>query len=511
MLRRDVLKLALLSTVSTPLLGTLSEAAEETPQRGGTLTVAMQNDAESLDPTFQINFTERQPLYMIYNTLVGLEPDFTIKPELAERWETSEDGKALTLHLRQGIKFHDGTPFDAKAAKWNLERRLDENVKSPSRRELGVIIAGIDAPDANTLVMNLKSPAPSLLGMLAQREGFMISPAAAEKYGENLGQNPVGTGPFIFKSWTPGQQIIVERNRDYWEDGKPYLDQVVFMLISNAAVSVPRLLTHEVDFVSALTPVDIRPLEQKKGLTLIPSPGSRWLALQMRVDRPPYNNLKFRQAMAYAIDRERMNTIIMSGKATIADSFTPPALWWSDPDLRSYPHDPDKAKALLAELGTLAQTELVLSVQPVPLYQQIGQLTYEQLTAVGLKVKIEPVSVSDWYPQLFKGVIDFLPIRWTQRPDPDGLFTYLFDSKSSTNTCRYANPEVDGLLDQARRLQDKDARLELYHRAEALMVHDIPYIPIFFSIEFAAMHENVRNFVWVADEIPRFREVWKAA
>ena len=117
----------------------------------------------------------------------------------------------------------------------------------------------------------------------------------------------------------------------------------------------------------------------------------------------------------------------------------------------------------------------------------------------------------DCYPQLISGSINFLPIRWTQRPDPDGLFTYLFHSKSAANTSRYVNPEVDRLLDEARALADQNVRAKLYKEAQGHMTRDLPYIPLFFSLEFAAMRDNVRNFVWIADEIPRFREVWKAA
>lgn len=517
MVRRDLLKAVAVSLV----LGTVSGAgpglaqarspALEKPQHGGTLTAALQNDAKSLDPTFQINFSERQPLYLVFNTLVGLAPDFTILPELAGSWDYSDDGRQLVLHLRRGVKFQDGTPFNAAAAKWNLDRRMDPKINSPSRLPLLELISSVDARDDETLVINLKGPAPSLLGMLAQREGFMISPQAAEKFGSNFGQNPVGTGPFVFKEWSPGSRIVVEKNLNYWDTGKPYLDRIVFILTSNSAVGISRLITRELDFVGALSPIDIRPLEKQSGITLAQSPGSRWLALQMRIDRPPFNNPKLREAMAHAVDRQRMINIVMDGKATIADGFTPPGLWWFDPALKSYAYDPEKAKALLAELGPIPDVELNLSTQPVALYQQISQLAQEQLKAVGLRVRMQPVSVSDWYPQLIQGAISFLPIRWTQRPDPDGLFTYLFHSKSEANTSRYVNPEVDRLLDKARGLSNQSERAALYRQAQELMTQDLPYIPLFFSVEFAAMRDSVRNFVWVADEIPRFREVWKAA
>lgn len=502
-LKLAVLGLGLLSAAGSAL------AQDARPVYGGTLNVSLPNDAKSLDPTYQINFTERQPLYLIYNNLVGLTPDFSYQPELAEKWELTDGGRKLVFHLRQGVKFHDGTAFDSEAVKWNIEHRLNPQTASPSRPLLAEQIASVATDGPTRVVINLKGPAPNLLGMFAQREGFMISPAAAAKHGKELGTNPVGTGPFVFKEWDPGNRLIVDKNPNYWEPGKPYLDRIVFLQTSNTAVGVPRLLTRELDFVAALTPVDVRPLENRAGIRLSRSPGNRWMALQMRIDRPPFDNLKLRQAMAHAIDRKRIVDIVMSGKADVAEGPTPPGLWWFDDSVVGYPYDPAKARALLAEPGVKPDTDLVLSVSPVAINQQVSQLAQEQLQAVGLKVRIEPVSISDWYPQLLNGVINFLPIRWSQRPDPDGLLSYLYHSKSGHNSSRYISPELDSLLDRARVLEDRSARRELYIQAQKMIVRDLPYIYIFHSIEFAAMRDEVRNYVWIPDEIPRFREVWK--
>ena len=223
-----------IAAVLTPLLaaGAHAEtpaAASSTPQYGGTLNVAMADDAKSLDPTFQINFTERQPEYLIYNTLVGLKPDFSIVPELAQSWELSENGRRLVLHLHPGVMFQDGTKLDAEAVRWNLMRRLDPKLNSPSRVQLAELIAGVEAVDETTVAIALKGPAPSLLGMLAQREGFVMSPTAVAKYGNSFGQHPVGSGPFIFREWAPGSRIVLEKNPSYWESGKPYLDRIIFV------------------------------------------------------------------------------------------------------------------------------------------------------------------------------------------------------------------------------------------------------------------------------------------
>lgn len=492
------------------IAGAPAAAQNEQPVYGGTLNVALANDAKSLDPTFQINFTERQPLYLIFNTLVRLTEDFTYAPELAERWELAEGGKKLVMHLRRGVKFHDGTDFDAAAAKWNFDRRLDPAVSSPSRLLLAEFVNSVEVVDPATIAINLKGPAPNLLGMLGQREGFMISPAAAAKHGKDLGLNPVGTGPFVFKGWELGAKLTVEKNPTYWETGKPYLDRIIFLQTSNPVVGVPRLMTKELDFVAALTPLDVRPLEGRAGIKLARSPGNRWMALQMRIDRPPFDNVKLRQAIAHAIDRKRIVDIVMAGKADVAEGPTPPGLWWFDPALKGYPYDPAKAKALLAEAAVSPDLELGLATYPVAINQQVSQLAQEQLRAIGLKVRIDPVSVSEWYPQLLNGTINFLPIRWSQRPDPDGLLTYLYHSKSPANTSRYVSPELDALLDKARALEDRAERAKLYSAAQALITRDLPYVYLFHSIEYAAMRDEVRNYAWIPDEIPRFREVWKS-
>ncbi|GAB4177158.1 MAG: ABC transporter substrate-binding protein [Thalassobaculales bacterium] len=485
-------------------------AQGQQPQLGGTLTVAFASDTKTLDPTFSVNFSERQPLYLLYNTLVALKPDLTMAPELAERWEISGDGLRLTLHLRRGVKFHDGTDFDAQAVKFNLDRRMDAAVGSPQRAQLGAIIASVEAPDASTVVINMKQPSPSLLGMLAQREGFMASPAAIGRFGKDFATNPVGTGPFTLKEWTPGQRIVVEKNRAYWEAGKPYLDSVVFADITNTVVGVQRLITGEADYASALSPIDIRQIENRREIKLDPSAVGRWYGLQWQVDKPPFDNAKLRQAIAHAIDRKRIVDIVMNGRAPVAEGLTPPALWWHDPTLRGPAHDPARARALLAEAGYPNGLQLTLSNPQINLLQQMNQLVQEQLKAIGIDVRLEPVAQSDWYPRLVQGAINFSPIRWSQRPDPDGLFTILLQSNGFANSTKYKNPELDALLAQARNATSVEARKALYSAVERKMIEDLPYVSLFFSAEYAAMRSNVMNHVWIGDEIPRFREMWKA-
>jgi peptide/nickel transport system substrate-binding protein len=486
------------------------QTAAETPQRGGTLTIGFASDTKTLDPIFSIEFTERQVLYLIFNTLVRLDTDFSIRPELATSWDVQNGGTRVVLHLRQGVKFQDRTAFDATAVKWNIDRRMDPAVKSPQKGNLDSVIASVEVVDPQTVAFNLKQPFPGLLGMLGQREGFMVSPTAVEKAGADFGTKPVGTGAFLFKEWVRGNHITVERNPDYWDQGKPNLDRVVFQDIAGSVVGVQRLITGEVDFVSELSPQDVRQIEGRSDIRLDPDPIGRWISLQWQVDKPPFNNAALRQAIAHAIDRKRVVDILMGGKAQIAEGSTPKGLWWFDPDLKSYDYDPAKAKELLAKAGYPNGLDLTLSAPTVTMFQQLDQLVQEQLKAIGVNVTLEPVPVSDWYSRIVEQKINFTPERWSQRPDPDGLFYILFHSKGYANSTKYSNPELDALLDKARALTDPEARKPLYKEAQAIMTRDLPYVPLFFSLEYAALRNNVQGYVWIADEIPRFRDVWKS-
>lgn len=500
--------------IAACLAAGLAEAAAQGSappiERGGVLNIAFTSDTKTLDPVFSINFSERQPLYLIYNTLLALRPDSTVGPELADSWKVSEDGLLLTLHIRSGVKFHDGTPVDAAAIKFNLDRRLDPAVASPQRAQLAAIVESVSVKGDSEVELRLKAPSPGLLGMLAQREGFIASPTAVEKLGADFARTPVGSGPFVFKEWTPGRRIVVERNAEYWETGKPYLDRIVFNDVSNAVVAVQRLLTGEIDYISALSPTDVRQIENRPGINLERSAAGRLYALQWQVDRPPFNNEKLRQAVAHAIDRKRIVDILMGGKAPIAEGLTAPVLWWHNAELKSYAYDPAKAKALLAEAGHANGLEVPLSTPQITLLQQINQLVQEQLKAVGITVKLDPVAQSDWYPRIAQGLINFSPIRWSDRPDPDGLLTILLHSKGNQNSTKYASPEMDALLDKGRRTTDQAERRKIYQEAQALATRDLPYVPLFFSVEYAALRDTVRGHEWIPDEIPRFREVWKA-
>jgi peptide/nickel transport system substrate-binding protein len=305
--------------------------------------------------------------------------------------------------------------------------------------------------------------------------------------------------------------VLLERNPNYWQKGLPYLDRVVVQDLAGSVIGVQRLLTGEIDFVDQLTPADVLPIEKRAGILLKPITVGRWYFLQWHVNEPPFDNAKLRQAFAHAIDRNRLNEIAMRGQGTISDGPTPPGLWWYDPDLKSYPHDPARAKALLTEAGYPTGFEFVLSTPQVSVFQQMNQLLQEQLAAVGIKLTLQPAATSEWYARVVSGVTNLTPTRWTQRADPDGLLYILFHSKGFANTMRYRNEPVDTLLDQARTVYDISKRKQIYAQAQRQIVADLPMVPLLFGAEYAALRTSVNGFEWIPDQIPRFRDLWKSS
>jgi peptide/nickel transport system substrate-binding protein len=507
--RRDVVKGIGASAVA--MSAPWAHAQQATPRRGGTLTVGVVFDnTKTLDPRMSIQADERQVLFLLYDTLLAVDSDFSLKPDLAKSWTIENDGKRYVFTLQEGVKFQDGTPFNAEAVKWNIEQRLDEKVKSSQRPQLLPVIASVEVVAPYVVAFNLNYPYPSLLADLADRAGMMLSPAGSEKFGQDFGRNPVGTGGFALRQWVQGTNITLTRNPDYWRKGEPYLDGVVFRTVPNAALGLQRIAIGEIDVMPQLSPGDIRQMDQ--GTTeAVKLPVGRWYALQWQVDKPPFNNATLRRAVAHALDRDRMNQIIFDGQATVADGLTPQGLWFSSPYKPTYQFSPEKARALLKEANWNMEDPITLWAPSEATYNKFSQLVAEQLSAIGLKVSMSPVVQSEYYARVVQRVVNFAPTSWGQRADPDGLYYFLLHSKGTGNTTNYSNPQADRLLEQGRSTASREERAKIYGQMQDLMMQDLPYVPLFFGADYVAVSKKVQNWKPSPDSFPRFRPAWKTA
>jgi peptide/nickel transport system substrate-binding protein len=496
-------------SIAALLAAAVGPAAAQTPVRGGALRVGWIADAKILDPHFSVQFSERYVLYMVFNTLVGLDRSFSVVPELARAWQVSPDGKRVTFQLQRGVKFHDGSDFTADVVKWNIERILDPQTKSPQRSQLEPAVAAVTVTDPHTVVFELKKPFAPLLAALAERPGFMVSPAAVKQAGADFGRRPVGTGPFRFVEWVADSQLTLERFPDYWDKGKPYLDRVTFRIVPDPTVRLTMVRTGEVDIATDVDAKDVPALRGEAALRISEvRPPARWTALQWQVDKPPFNNKALRQAIALGVDRNELKEVLLSGFGEPARGPVVPGLWWFDPNFKGFGHDVEQAKRKLAEAGYPNGFRHKFVVENTPQWIRQAELLQGQLQKINVTLELEPVNTADAYAQIVQRKTNWTHTRWTQRADPSGLLTILFHSKGFANSTGYSNPRVDELLDRAAAIYEPERRKPLYQEAERLITDDVPYVFLNYTTEFAIMSQKVQNWGWIPDLIPRFRELW---
>jgi peptide/nickel transport system substrate-binding protein len=478
------------------------------PVKGGDLVFASSMDIATLDPAFSQNFNERFAYYAIYNTLVGYDAEFNLVPELAESWETSQDGKTLTFKLREGVKFHDGTDFNAEAAKWNLDRLLDESVNSPLRGSITPPLQSVRAVDETTLELSLERGWRPLVAAMGERPGFMVSPTAVEKFGKDFGANPVGTGPFKFVSYVQDSELKLERFADYWDPDNVHLDSITFKNTPEQQVQLTMLRTGEAHIADALTPQLASTVAGDSAVTVLESETGNWWALQMDVDKPPFDKAELRQAIAHATNREGVQSAIFRDKARLATG--PIGIGWSFADDGAdpvYPFDLDKAKQLVEQAGATGTTVDYINSSDSD-YQAIAQLLQDGYSKIGLNLQVDTVPGSDYYDLVVEDQLNWTLTSWTPRADPDGLLRLLFHTDGSQNTTGYSNPKVDELLDQAAGIQDTDEAAPIYQEVQDILEEDAPYVWVIWPNTMVPQNSKVGGLTLRPDSIYRLRELW---
>ena len=516
--RRQVLQAGGLSALGLLIAGcsgatnpttTSGSSVTGKPVRGGTLTFATAMDITTLDPAFSQNFSERFAFYTIYNTLVAYDPAFNLKPELAERWQTSGDGKTLTLFLRKGVTFHDGTPFNAAAVKWNLDRLLDKGTNSPLRGQLSPPMESVKVVDDSTVALNLQTAWRPLLAALGERPGFMISPTAYKKYGKDYGLHPVGTGPFEFVSFTKNSSLKLKRFEGYWDSSHIYLDGINFQNVQEGQVQLTMLRTGEAQIADATTPQLATTLQGVSSVTVSQRDTGDWYALQMDTDKAPFNDARLRQAVAYATNSDGVRNALFLGKAR--DAVGPVGIGWAyDAGLKTpYPYDLNKAKALISQAGATGMNVQYTNSSQSD-YQSIAQLLHEDYVKMGLSLKVGTVPASDYYNDVVADKIYWSLTKWTPRADPDALLRLILHSDSSGNTTGYHNPQVDQLLDQAAGIDNRAKAVPLYHQICEIVEKDAPYAWVIWPDALVPHTTNLGGLQLYADGIHRLRSLWIA-
>lgn len=497
--------------------------AQTGPVQGGTLTVANVTDITNLDPAKMVDDPTWAVGSQIYNWLVELSPEGQIVPSLATEWKPSDDGKAWTVRLRQGVKFQDGTPFDAAAVKAHFERVVKPETASPFASDFGVI-QGIETPDDYTVVFKLKNPyAPFLTAVLMSNGGAIPSPSAIEKWGKDYSQHPVGTGPFMFESWTPGQNVVLVRNKEYWGD-KPYLDKVVFRPIPEPATRLAELQAGGVDLLVSLQPNDVKRLEADNSVKINKIPYFNVHHIVFNTKKPPLDDIEVRKALSLAIDVDTVVGKMLSGIATRAYSVVPEASWGFDQKLKKpYAYDPKEAARILEadgwklgsdgfryKNGKKLSLTLFSPNHRYPNDKEIMEFAQAQFKQIGIDAQLKVMEWGAYLDATYKRFEhEVMFIGWNLLdPDPLQFIDPFFKSDGWFRVPQWTNAELDGFLVKAGQSVSREERQQLYAKAQQIIADNYLVIPVFSRYSIVATAKAVEglppmyklnlNKVWVS-------------
>jgi len=504
----------------------LSSAFAEEPKYGGTLVFARGGDSVRLDPADITDGESVKACNNIYDTLVKYKEESTeVEPSLATSWETSEDGTTWIFHLREGVKFHDGTPFNAEAVVISLERQLKEDhpyhFEGSDFAYWGYMypdVESVSAVDDMTVKITLKGPNASFLSNMAMFPVSIVSPAALEKYGIDIGTHPVGTGAFKFVEWIRDDRIVLEANEDYWA-GRPYLDKLIIKSIPDNTVRWLELRTGSVDCIDGINPDDIAYIQRDANLELLQQPGMNVGYLAMNFDMPPFENKLVRKAVNHAVNKKALIDALYQGFAIPAKNPMPPVLWGYNDNIQDYEYDPDKARELLAEAGFPDGFDTTLWAMPVPRPympqpMKIAEVIQADLKKVGINARIVTYEWGTYLEKTENGEHDMCLLGWIgDNGDPDNFIYVLLDKDNAVkgtagNVSFYRSDELHDVLIKAIRTFDQAERAKLYMKAQEIVHEDAPWVPLAHATNVAAVKKTVRNLHLHPTGNWWFNEVW---
>jgi peptide/nickel transport system substrate-binding protein len=538
--RRDFLKLSGAGLTGAALLGVAGCGGGETisgGQGGGgggggnIFTWGQGSDPLTMDPAHVSDSESSKVTRQIFDSLLDFAPESTeVVPALATEVPEPEDGGlSYTFNLREGVKFHDGEPFNAEAVVFNFERwRFTDNPyhkgggsQASDFSYYGTYFGGFDddstiekveAVDDYTVRFTLKEPLGPFLDQVAQSGFAMASPKAIKEDVEGFWKKPVGTGPFKFVSWDKGSQVRLEKNSEWWGSdvpegqggGGPSVKQVVIRGILDNTARTAALTGGDLTAADGLTPDDVPTVQQTDGLKIDYRPPLTIGYLAMNVQKKPFDNPQVRQAINMAINMDEIVKAFFGETGEVATTYMPPTVSFFDKSIEHYPYDPERARQMLKEAGA-ENLSVDLWYMPVPRPYMpdgkgIGQAMQQDLKEVGIDAKLETREWGTYIEDTGRGVHDMCLLGWSgDNGDPSTFLNPLLSSSGATetnalNVAFYKNPEVDELLDAALRTADQNERQDLYYQAQQIMVEDAPWVPIAYVKPPVGLHDYVQGY-----------------
>lgn len=488
------------------------------PKSGGTLRVGVPLDPISLDPFYSTSPSTRMVYMNIYDTLTVVDFDGQLRPSLAEKWERVADTK-WRFYLRKGVKFHSGAPFTAAAVKATFDRNLDP--KKPGRP--ATVLAPIKSTaviDDFTVEFTTARPSALLPGLFSYHPGAIVDPSEVRKLGKDFADTPSGTGPFKLESWNKGQSVVLGRNPDYW-GGAPPLEKVQFKIIPDESTRVLAYESGEIDVLYTPPGHLLGKLKQDKNTQIAEAVSWRTVYVGVNRKSPLLEDVKVRQALSYAIDRKGIADFLLEGIGAPAEGFPSPTIAGFAP-VGLYPFDQAKAKALLAEAGWKPSAGGILEKGGTPLKlslwtspedpknAEIAQTIQGEMRKLGIDIAIQNWELAAYLEKLKELKHDLYIYGATASAGGliDHTATSNFFSKGGRNYTGLANAEIDKLIASGRAEMDPAKRQEIYTRLQQAVKEEVPWIPIYHTLELAASKTFVKDFKVHPAIALDMRKVW---
>ena len=497
------------------------------PKAGGTLIMGKPKDARTLDPGVCDEGNSSMIITNMFQPLLTFKPGTSeLIPCLASAMPVvSKDNMEITFKIRQGVKFHDGTPMDVDAVVFSLKRQNDKSDPfnkfgpwnywsgkgwSATDKKPG-IVKDIVKVDEQTVKILLNVPDQSIMYNFALYFTGIVSPTAVKKYGAEFKNHPVGTGPFQFVEWVKDDHVALKRFDGYWGD-KAHLDGVIFKVFPDEQARILALQKGEADIIDPTGPEGMKVIEADAKLKLQQGDRLNMGYLCMQCEKGPFTNIKLRQALCYGVNRKVIMESVY-GKAGVPEKLPMPSLLWGyDKKLPDYVYNPEKAKALIKESGLPMPVKINFLYLPawrpyIPNGKKVAEIIQSQLNAIGFDVTIQTYEMGTYWDKLDEGAFDVCENGWTGEGDPDDWLFNLF-TEGYNNNGRWLNKKYIDLVTQAKMFSSIPAREKLYFQAEKVLMDDFPILTLARGIEFRPMSKKVNGYFIYPDGFTNMSTVW---
>ncbi|MDA9402918.1 ABC transporter substrate-binding protein [Bradyrhizobium sp. CCBAU 45389] len=495
-----------LTILASALLTSLVGTAQSQVQAQTTLRIGIAEDPDILDPSIGRTYVGRIVFSAFCDKLFDIDEKLNIVPQLALSHETSADGKEMTIKLRPGVKFHDGEPLDAEAAKFSLERHM--TLPTSFRKSELASVDHVEVVDPLTIKLVLKTPYSPLIAQLTDRSGMMVSPKAAKEAGDKFGLHPVCAGPYKFVERVQQDRMVFEKFADYWNKDNIHIDRVVFQPIIDSTVRLANLKSGALDLIERVLATDIKDVRADPKLVLSTAPelGYQGLTINIGNDKakgPLSQSAKVRQALSLSIDREAINQVVFNGEFTPGNQWVSPTHPYYQKAFPIQGRDIAKAKALLKEAGVSLPITVDYMVPKGTEYEAVAQVVQSMAAEAGFDIKIRAVEFATTFKQAQAGEFQVFQINWSGRIDPDGNSYIFMRSKAPQNDGGYSNPEADKLLEEGRATSNVEEREAIYAKLTKTLLDDLPIIYIYHRTLLIAHTKKLEGYRQMPDGLVR--------